>query len=79
MKLINKLVALLKKFLTMLLKPFKMVSKMSRCPVKIGLFLVAVVVTYLIIVSYLNREQFTTLSQAAPLNPINNKTESAKF
>ena len=79
MKLINKLVALLKKFLTMLLKPFKMVSKMSCCPVKIGLLFTAIVVVYLMVVTYRNREQFTTLSQAAPLNPINNKSQSAKF
>ena len=79
MKLINKLVALLKKFLTMLLKPFKMVSKMSCCPAYIGLFITVAIITYLAVVTFRNREQFTTLSQAAPLNPINNKSQSAKF
>ena len=87
MKLFNKLIALLKKLLKIVLVPLKMIAKplkklfkMMSSMMGINVLICVSVIAVLTIVYFrMNREQFTTLSQAAPLNPINNKSESAKF
>ena len=84
MKIITKTLKIVAKPLKIVAKPLKIVAKplksiaksLLKRPIVFGCLFV--VVAFLFVFFYRrNIEQFTTLSQAAPLNPINDKT--AKF
>lgn len=84
-QILKKLMRLVMKVVKMLLAPFKalskMFSKMMKSPMGVAFFIGMVVIVLLLVVAMRqSSEGFrTTFAQAAPVNPINNKSESSKF
>ena len=85
MNIIKKFIVIIMNILKKILKPFKMVSnmiqKIFKCKKTLCMASVCIIIALVIFFIYRrSTEGFrTTFSQAAPLNPINNKKSNAKF